>query len=106
MKFSHTPASVRMLAFGLLGWVLFLSTGVSADDQTDWREKMKPILPRGYLCRYTTAPIQVDGLLDEAAWTSTPWTGDFVNILGDAQPKPRFRTRAKLLWDDDYLYVA
>jgi len=106
MKFSHTPASVRMLAFGLLGWVLFLSTGVSADDQTDWREKMKPILPRGYLCRHTTAPIQVDGLLDEAAWTSAPWTGDFVDILGDAQPKPRFRTRAKLLWDDDYLYVA
>jgi predicted esterase len=29
-----------------------------------------------------------------------------VDIQGGAKPKPRFRTRAKLLWDDDYLYIA
>ncbi len=31
---------------------------------------------------------------------------DFVDIQGDAKPKPRFRTRAKMLWDDNYLYIA
>lgn len=29
-----------------------------------------------------------------------------MDIEGDARPRPRFRTRAKLLWDDDHLYIA
>src|ERR1043165_1151065 len=106
MKISHVPANLRMSAVVLIGFVLLLSAGVLADDQTDWRERMKPISPRGYVCRHSTTPIQVGGLLDDVAWASAPWTGDFVDILGDARPNPRFRTRAKLLWDDDYLYVA
>src|ERR1043165_7121731 len=106
MTLSNTRANLRMLSVALIGLVLFLPAIGLADDHTDWREKMKPILPRGYSCRHTTAPIKVDGLLDEAAWANAPWTDDFVDILGDARPKPRLRTRAKLLWDDDYLYVA
>src|SRR6266536_2083358 len=106
MKTSNISASLQMRMVALIGSVLFLRTLVLADDHTDWREKMKPISPRGYVCRHTTAPIKVDGLLDETAWANAPWTGDFMDILGDARPKPRFRTRAKLLWDEDYLYVA
>ncbi len=106
MKISALPAALRMPAVLLVGLVLFLPAIVLADDQTDWREKMQPISPRGYVCRHTTAPINVDGLLDEAAWANAPWTAVFVDILGDARPKPGFRTRAKLLWDDDYLYIA
>jgi len=106
MKFSHIPASLRRPSVVWVGLLLFLTFKVFADHQPDWREKMKPISPRGYLCRHTTAPIQVDGFLDEGAWANAPWTGDFVDIQGDARPKPRFRTRAKLLWDDDCLYVA
>ncbi|HEV8544475.1 MAG TPA: carbohydrate-binding family 9-like protein, partial [Verrucomicrobiae bacterium] len=30
----------------------------------------------------------------------------FQDIEGSAKPKPRFRTRAKMLWDDTYFYVA
>jgi predicted esterase len=67
---------------------------------------MEPIVPQGYLCRHATTPILVDGKLDEAAWAEAPWTADFVDIQGSAKPKPRFRTRAKLLWDDEYLYIA
>jgi hypothetical protein len=106
MKISNIPPSLRVLVIVLIGSVLFLPPLVLADDHIDWREKMKPISPGGYVCRHTTAPIKVDGLLDEIAWANTPWTDDFVDILGDARPKPRFRTRARLLWDEDYLYVA
>ena len=67
---------------------------------------MAPIVPQSYLCRHTAAPILVDGKLDDAAWAEAPWTADFVDIQGGAKPKPRFRTRAKLLWDDEYLYLA
>ena len=34
-----------------------------------------------------------------------PWTEDFVDIEGSVKPAPRFRTRAKMLWDDQFLYV-
>ena len=77
-----------------------------AGECDEWREKMEPIVPQGYLCRRAATPILVDGKLDEAAWAGAPWTTDFVDIQGGAKPKPRFRTRAKLLWDDDYLYIA
>jgi hypothetical protein len=44
--------------------------------------------------------------LDEEDWNKAPWTDDFRDIEGGARPKPRFRTRAKMLWDDQYFYVA
>ena len=65
MKISNIPASLQRLTVALIGSALFLPTLVLADDHIDWREKMKPISPRGYVCRHTTAPIKVDGLLDE-----------------------------------------
>lgn len=62
--------------------------------------------PKQYACpRAAQAPV-IDGRLDDAAWQLTPWTDDFVDIEGARKPKPRFRTRAKMLWDDRYLYIA
>jgi hypothetical protein len=63
-------------------------------------------LPKVYDCPRTGRPVEIDGRLDEAAWTGAPWTDYFVDIEGDLKPKPRFRTRAKMLWDDEYFYVA
>ena len=51
-------------------------------------------------------PIVIDGKLDDAAWASAAWTDDFQDIEGDRKPRPRFRTRARMLWDDKYFYVA
>jgi hypothetical protein len=62
--------------------------------------------PRAYDCRRTGTPVRLDGRLEEGAWRSAPWTDDFVDIEGAAKPAPRFRTRAKMLWDDTYFYVA
>jgi hypothetical protein len=77
-----------------------------ADGAREWREKMRPILPQTYLCRRASGAIVIDGKLDEAAWAAAPWTRNFVDIQGEGMPRPRFRTRAKLLWDDRYLYIA
>ncbi len=62
--------------------------------------------PRGYVCYRAAGPITLDGKLDDAAWRAAPWTDDFVDIEGDRRPPPRFRTRAKMLWDDQYFYIG
>ncbi len=62
--------------------------------------------PRAYVCYRASEPVLVDGSLDKSVWDVAPWTEDFGDILGDAGPTPRFRTRAKILWDDRYLYIA
>jgi hypothetical protein len=62
--------------------------------------------PREYLCRRTPAPPRIDGRLDDPAWRAAAWTADFVDIEGSRKPRPRFRTRARMLWDDEFFYVA
>jgi hypothetical protein len=54
--------------------------------------------------RAARAPV-VDGRLDDAAWRAAPWTEPFVDIVGDG-PAPPLLTRAKIVWDDHYLYVG
>jgi hypothetical protein len=62
--------------------------------------------PKGYVCPLATGLIVIDGVMDEQAWRAAVWTGDFVDIEGDARPAPRFRTRVKMLWDAEYLYIG
>jgi hypothetical protein len=62
--------------------------------------------PKGYVCYRAPSPITIDGAITDAAWDAAPWSDAFVDIEGDKQPKPRFRTRMKMLWDDEALYIA
>ncbi|MDN5200412.1 carbohydrate-binding family 9-like protein [Fulvivirgaceae bacterium BMA10] len=63
-------------------------------------------IPKHYVCFRTNNKIKIDGEINEQDWNLAPWTEDFQDIEGDVKPKPRFRTRAKLLWDHKYLYIA
>ncbi len=65
-----------------------------------------PFSPPNYVCYRSAAPVKVDGNLDERDWRRAPWTEDFVDIEGENRPRPRFRTRVKMLWDDNYFYVG
>jgi hypothetical protein len=62
--------------------------------------------PLAYECIFSKQAPVIDGDLDEAAWKSIPWTSNFIDIRGKESPKPRFRTRAKMLWTDAGLFVA
>lgn len=62
--------------------------------------------PKGYVCHRATGPITVDGDLSEPVWAAVPWSDPFVDIEGGKKPAPRFRTRVKMLWDDEALYIA
>lgn len=59
-----------------------------------------------YTCGIARKPIKIDGKLDDAAWRDAPWTSYFIDIEGTQKPRPRFKTRAKMTWDEQYLYIA
>ncbi len=85
-----------------LGWML--QSPVMAESLTEKYRRFLT-LPPNYVCYRTAGPITVDGRADEESWKNVPFTEAFVDISGEGFPKPRFLTRAKMLWDDDYLYV-
>ncbi|WP_052432058.1 carbohydrate-binding family 9-like protein [Flammeovirga pacifica] len=62
--------------------------------------------PESYLCYQANQPIEIDGALDEADWAKAEWTELFLDIEGDQMTKPKFDTKVKMLWDDQYLYIA
>ena len=65
-----------------------------------------PFAPRSYVCYRASSPLNIDGKLDEPVWAAAAWSEAFVDIEGGNRPRPRFPTRAKMLWDDEYFYVA
>ena len=59
---------------------------------------------RDYVVHRAKGAIEIDGVLAESAWDRADKAGPFVRSL-DGQPTSA-ATEARLLWDDDYLYVA
>src|SRR6266542_2865411 len=86
-------------------WLTAAKMPAHAGFAEDWA-RMKSIVPQGYVCYHATGPIAVDGRLEEADWQRAPWTQQFGDIEGKTKPEPRFRTRAKMLWDDHCFYIA
>lgn len=63
--------------------------------------------PRNYLADKATGAIVIDGILDEPDWKKAPFSETFADIRGvDFQPAPTKRTRMKMLWDEEHLYIA
>ena len=58
-----------------------------------------------YECRWTSTPIIIDGSDDDPAWKNAQIIDNFKLwwLQGDAR-KPHTATKARLLWDRDYLY--
>ena len=63
-----------------------------------------PFAPRQTVCYRTPAPLTIDGAIDEPAWQAAAWSEPFVDI--DGRRPVRLATRMKMLWDDEYFYVA
>lgn len=76
---------------------------------TEYARGIEPqgdIEPKRYICYRTAEALTIDGKMDEPPWERAPWTEYFVDIEGDLKPPPPLKTRAKMLWDDAYFYVA
>lgn len=106
LEFAMKFCSINPLLSPALFCFLLLCGGSSSEAQFDDWAKMKAIAPQGYVCGFAAESLKVDGRLEEALWKAAPWTEAFVDIEGDRKPKPRLRTRAKMLWDREYFYIA
>jgi hypothetical protein len=105
MKSASALIRWKSFRLGLILGALPAAAPAPGAYRDDWA-RMKDIEPRHYICPRADAPLKIDGRLDDPAWRTARWTEDFVDVEGLAKPRPRFRTRAKMLWDDDYFYVA
>lgn len=90
----------------LTGLCALLSTAAMAQQSPTVRYANRLTPVQQYVCQRTPSPLHIDGRLDEAAWQQAADITHFVDISGGNHPAPRYHTTAKMLWDDDYLYVA
>ena len=65
-----------------------------------------PFAPPVYTCHRAKKEFRLDGNINKPFWEDAPYTDEFLDIQGTHMPLPRFVTRAKMLWDDENLYVA
>ena len=65
-----------------------------------------PFAPRHYVCYRTADNITIDGNITRAEWDNAPWSETFGDIEGSLKPAPLQETKVKMLWDDNYLYIA
>ena len=93
---------------GVIGAVLLAHGGLHSQGTSPPPRDLDalPFAPRHYVCYRAPAGLTIDGRPSEPAWQAAAWTEVFVDIEGDVRSKPRFRTRAKLLWDADRFYIA
>lgn len=56
-----------------------------------------------YMCHRAATPIVIDGILDDPAWFQAVAVSLVQAASGHA---PRQATTARLLWDDNYLYIG
>lgn len=61
------------------------------------------ISPQKYIVCKAEGSIKIDGLADDEAWKNVPFTNSFIDIEGVKTPK--FDTKVKMLWDEQYFYV-
>ncbi len=92
------------LAFLLL--LLLAACGTSEMSEQRFAIPQIDFEPRLYSCQKAEGPLKIDGSLKDPAWQKAAWTTPFVDIEGPAHPTPTLRTRAKMLWDDRYFYIA
>ena len=93
--------------FPFLTVVIFFVAG-SAVDAQDIFSKYESLFttPRHYVAERIEVPVNIDGRLDESAWGNATWSEYFVDIEGDKKKAPAYKTRFKILWDSEHMYVG
>ena len=89
---------VRIIALALCAFVI-VETDASSQGTTGAPRRSAAVTS-------ITTPINIDGSLSEAAWSSAPKIGELVQRQPDTGMAPTQRTEVTLLRDDDNLYIG
>lgn len=84
------------------GLLIFVAASLVLCQQTTAQQS---VTPKHYICYRTEEQLTIDGLDNEQSWQNAAWTDNFVDIEGNSKPLPQYQTKAKMLWDKEYLYV-
>src|SRR4051812_32034115 len=101
---AHRSRGVLAVCTALLGGLVLMPapgrSGAAADSPP-----ARKAPPESFECRYTDMPIKIDGQADEEAWKHAQLIDHFyLPWLGPKARAARTSTRARLLWDREYLY--
>jgi Carbohydrate family 9 binding domain-like len=77
---------------------------ISAGIATAFDCSFSSTYPRSYIAYKTTKNLVIDGSLSDPQWTEVAFSESFLDI--NTTTLPRFDTRVKMRWDDNYLYVG
>jgi hypothetical protein len=97
-RFSKFPVHSSMKKLCLLLLVLHPLLHTLAQEKTN--------LPKSYTVYKTQKPPKIDGKIGKDEWRNASWSAPYVDIADSIHPIPRLRTNCKMLWDDNYLYIA
>ena len=61
-------------------------------------------VPNVYNAKKINHKIETDGHL-ETTWDKAAWSSEFIDIEGYQKPIPKYNTKFKMLWDNEYLYI-
>lgn len=98
---------MKFTAIGVILATVTLSACTPAQERVEFSYGELPKYnPKSYICYRISTPINIDGVVSAEEWADVPYTDYFVDIEGDKHPDPYFKTRAKMCWDDEFLYIA
>jgi hypothetical protein len=98
------PRRVTILLAALGGLVLLVVAGLHRETSAEEAKPFRP--PSGeFECRWAETPVTIDGKADESAWKDAQVIDSFyLPWLGDKARAARTATKARLLWDREYIY--
>jgi glucose/arabinose dehydrogenase len=94
---------LRVRSAGLLAGLAIL-TCLPAGDATAGPKPPAPAPPKEFECRWAESPITIDGKADEPAWKNAQVIDHFYLPWLKEPRLSRTATKARLLWDREYLY--
>src|SRR5260370_27873063 len=92
-----------LLVMAVGTWIASIHSGGESSSISAPEDDALPV-DRSAECRWTGTAIKIDGQTDEEAWSKAQVLQNFVAYW--AKRKPKTGTKARLLWDDKYLYFT
>ncbi len=97
---------VKAVSWAILLVGCYIPCRVSAQHGKDGLNSSGQVRRQYITNKVDDGSIKLDGIIDETAWNTVEWSGDFIQYEPDEGKAPYLATQFKILHDDKYLYFA